>query len=245
MTNPVSALTVPVAHEPVPDLVQRILEITSYLSLSSLARRFLTEVTGHDPLEDVTHYFAGDWSQVSEAADALRNLGEFHRIYADELDIATRAVRSDWDGNAADAAVRYLNECASAVARQAESFDSVADEYDHTARAMWDLADGVGSLICDAIDLALIMAASAAVGTATAWTGFGALVGALGAGGAGLALAAKVLEIADTFNDAVLLTEAASAAVRGVLGQMASFEEVRLPASYDHPFAVQPVTVQP
>lgn len=244
MTSPRSALTIPVAHEPVPDLVQRILEITSYLSLSSLARRFLTEVTGHDPLEDVTQYFAGDWSQVSEAADALRNLGEFHRIYADELDIATRAVRADWDGNAADAAIRYLTEYANAVARQVDSFTAVADEYDHTARAMWDLADGVGSLICDAIDLALVMAASAAVGTATAWTGFGALLGALGTGGAALALAAKALEIADVFDNAVLLTEAASATVRGIIGQMATFEEVRLPASYDHPFAQQPTSVE-
>lgn len=240
MTNPRAVLFTPVASEPVPDLVQRILGITSYLSLSGLAREVLTTITGHDPLEDVTEYFGGDWSKVSEAADALRNLGAFHGLYAEELVTVERTLGADWDGQAADAARQYVQGFADAVSRQVSEFEDVASEYDQLALAMWQTADVVGNLLCTVIDLALVAAASAAVGTATSWTGVGAVLGGLGTLGAVIAAAATIAEIADLYDRAVTLVELASAAINSELASMASFEGARLPAAYDHPFAEQP-----
>ena len=182
---------------------------------------------------------------MSRSADALRNLGEFLQVYADEFGIATRAVRADWDGHAADAATLYFNRCGASVAGHVNEFNEIAAKYDEMARAMWDCADVVGGLITGAMDAALIMAASAAVGVGTSWTGVGGALGGIGTAAAGIALAAQVKQIVDALDAAVALTEAGSAVVRGISARLASFEGISLPAAYDHPFAVQPQAVQP
>jgi len=62
--------------------------------------------------EEVGEWFAGDWSEVARASDALMRLGAFCDSAATGLHSEMDSLAADWEGRAASAAVGYFTDLA-------------------------------------------------------------------------------------------------------------------------------------
>ncbi|BEL08125.1 hypothetical protein Q0Z83_063160 [Actinoplanes sichuanensis] len=237
MTAPVDSLAPPVADPPVPDLVNNILGMKQYISMSYWAGELMDLIWGFNPWDWVAEQFAGDWEAVAKAGDALSNLAEFNESFAQIVGDGTAAlIPADWDGNAAVRAERYFTEVAHALTTQIDSIQGAAGQFRTLAAGMEELAQAVQSLCQDIADALIILGVTAAATMGTSWTGVGAVVG-------GSATASQIANIVRLWYLVLDAHDAAWAAVQaftgisaGYLGALQGMELQPLPGrSYDHP----------
>lgn len=235
MTDPTSPLTVPSDADPLPDVVQMLFAAGDLFSPTAWVRWVLDQVCDFDPIEDVAKWFSGDWNRLMQASRGLTNLGEYHSLLGEELDVARRAVSGDWDGTAAQAADTYFRTLVSTLDDQRSALSNIAGQYQAVAVGMSQAAEVVAGLLSSMVDWVLIAAASAAAAAASSWTVVGGLLG-------GSATAAAILRAADLARQivaahamAVTLANGAVASTAGFLGAIHGFSGAALPSAYDHP----------
>ncbi|MFC4000764.1 hypothetical protein ACFS2C_11900 [Prauserella oleivorans] len=75
--SPATVLTDPTASDPVPDLLENVIGISQYISVSYRVGQATDLIFDVNPSEWVAREFAGDWELVQKAGVAMENLGAF------------------------------------------------------------------------------------------------------------------------------------------------------------------------
>jgi hypothetical protein len=237
VTAPMDALTPPVAVAPVPDLVNNILGMKQYISISYWGGKLMDLIWGFNPWDWVAEQFAGDWEAVARASDALGNLADFNQRYSETIAGGTAMlIPANWDGIAAGRAETYFTGLSQALSDQIDALQSTAGQFRTLAAGIEELAQAVQSICQDIADALIILGITAAATMGTSWTGFGAVIG-------GSATAAQIANIVRLWYLVLDAHDAAWAAVQaftgicaGYLGALQGMELQPLPgAAYDHP----------
>lgn len=236
MTTPADSLTPPIASAPIPEMVNNILGMKQYISMSFWAGELMDVIWGFNPWDWVAEQISGDWEAVAKAGDALGRLAEFNERYAEIIDQGAAAlIPAGWDGNAAVRAEAYFSGLTQALSAQVDSIQSTAGQFRTLAAGMEELAQAMQSLCQDIADALIIVGVTAAATMGTSWTGVGAVVG-------GSATAAQIANIVRLWYLVLDAHDAAWAAVQaftgicaGYLGALQGMELQPLPGrGYDH-----------
>ena len=234
MKDPAAELTPPRATEPIPEDLNTALHLGDLISLGHWAMVALEAMGGPNIPEEVGTWFAGDWKEVSIAADALRKLGAFCATACDGIKEELAVLMRTWEGRAADAAEAYFGRLATALAAQEANFLDIADQYARTALGIKELANVVGGLVESLADCAIVAGISLAAAGITSWTGVGLAVGGAGAAAAilrGATLVKQLLELrAKVWN----VAEAVVGLIAASLGAIHGFTSEKLPGAYNH-----------
>jgi hypothetical protein len=121
-----------------------------------------------------------------------------------------------WGGNGADSAHKYFTDLAQALSSQQNALYTAQDSYHRAARGAWELADQVGNLLQSAIDDAILLGVSAALGTATSETVVGGVVGYSLAG-------YQAIRLLTTVNKAAQIANTAGTVIFGLMGGSQDF----------------------
>jgi hypothetical protein len=232
--DPSAVLTAPQAEPLIPPAMDTFLHLGDLISLGHWALVAIDKMGGPNIAQEVGEWFAGDWSEVSRSADALRKLGEFCDVTAQGITADLEKLRVTWDGNAAAAASTYFLGLADSLAAQQANFDDIASQFDSTAFGVKEMANAVGSLVESLADWAIAAGISLAAGAASSATVIG---GILGAGGAGYSLwqGGKVVkEILEIRAKVWVACEALLGLIAGSLSSIEGFSTVELPGAYNN-----------
>ncbi len=186
-------------------------DLFNYLSPSAYISAAIESVTGVDVFGQATDALAGDWAALHKFGDALRRMADFLQEVGVQIQSGFLDLDRTWAGNANDSAFVYFSGLASAVSRQQAALTVAAKGYHEAAKGAYQFSKQLGNVLQALVDAALLMAASAAIGTATAETGVGAIVGY----GLAAAQAVRILELA---NRAAIIVSTAWTAVFGSFG---------------------------
>lgn len=236
MAAPVDELTEPQPRDPIPDLVENILGGTQYISISYWLGWAAEQVTGTNPWQWIAEQYAGDWKAVQSAGQAIKNLGEFNTVFANNINDGAVAVFADWQGNAANSAEDYFSEFTKTMKDQAPELESLGREFETMAVGMYETANSIKGLWETLLDLLIAIGLEAAAAAASSWT----IIGPILAGAAAIATITKAIgvwgQILETNNHAWNAVQGFTGLVAGFLGGLDDMEKYALPASgYDHP----------
>ncbi|WP_155123696.1 MULTISPECIES: hypothetical protein [unclassified Actinoplanes] len=186
-------------------------DLFNFLSPSAYISAAIESVTGYDVFGSVTDAIAGDWASLYRFGDALKSMAGFLQEVGIQIQSGFLDLDRTWSGNADDAAFVYFSNLASAVSRQQDALAQASNAYHESAKGAYQFSKQLGNILQALVDAALLMAASAAIGTATAETGFGAL--------AGYGLAAyQVTRVLELANKAAIVVSTAWTAIFGTFG---------------------------
>lgn len=236
--SPAAALADPTSSDPVPDLLENVIGISQYISLSYWVGQAIDLFFDVNPFEWVAEQFAGDWEAVQKAGVALENLGEFSLDYSTAISSGLSTVAHDWQGNAADAANTYFSGLAGTVKEQESSLSSMAREFKQSAVGMYETANGIKGMLETLLDLLIAIGLELAAAAATSWT----IIGPILSGAAAAATITKALGVWGKMLEAHTWAWNAAQALVGVmagyLSTLGDIEKHALPESnYDHPGA--------
>ena len=136
-----------------------------------------------------------------------------------------------WDGNASDAAVNYFTSVGAATSGQQVALYQAAKGDHDAARGAWLLSSQLGNLLQTIADKAIIVGVSAAIGTTTAETGVGAVVGYGVAGWQAIELLSLINKASTIINTAGTVIIAAFGGGMTIAGQGGDLSPVSLPAA--------------
>ncbi|MEO5609179.1 MAG: hypothetical protein ABIQ61_05705 [Ornithinibacter sp.] len=233
MADPAAELTAPVATPAIPASFDTLLHVGDLISLGHWALKAIDLMGGPNLAEEVGEWFAGDWSEVSESADALRNLGDFCVVAAEEVRGDAEVCMEHWSGNAAADASTYFFALADRLQEQRGNFTELASQYDGVAFGVKELANAVGSMVESLIDWAIAAGVSLLAAAANSWNpfGWGAAAGAGFSIYKGTQVVTEILEVrAKVWTACEALMGLATLPLAGI----ASFSAVELPGAYDH-----------
>lgn len=238
--NPVEKLVEPEPSDPVPDLVELVINGNA-ISLSYWVNYVCKNVLGLDPLTDTTNKIAGDWESLQKAGTAVAAMSDYVREYSRAVSTAARTADSTWDGNAAEAAQAYFGQLTTALDAQAATLKDVGSTIEQYSLSSYYMAQVVCGMLQEVFDYAIILAIKAAASAAMASTGVGA-VGSAFTLASGALEAALMIErwqgILGKFTDWVFATEGAASVVLAGASQLSSSSIPQLAgAAYDHPGA--------
>ncbi|BCY08816.1 hypothetical protein [Actinoplanes sp. L3-i22] len=206
-------------------------DLFNYLSPSAYISSMIESVTGVDVFGTVTDALAGDWASFYRFGDALISMADFLQEIGVQIQSGFLDLDRTWNGNADDSVFVYFSNLASAVSRQQDALHQASDGYHEAAKGAYQFSKQLGNVLQALVDSAILMAASAAIGTATAETGVGLLVGY------GLA-ASQVLRVLELANKAAIIVSTAWTAIFGSFGlivdlasQGGDLSQVPLPAN--------------
>ncbi|AVT40280.1 WXG100 family type VII secretion target [Plantactinospora sp. BB1] len=208
-----------------------------YISPSSWANAAFDAVFGFDPLGWVQERVFGDWEALARMEPVVTNVGGALHAVAQNVQTGATALTTIWQGDAGNAAYRYFTDLANAASALRGPLDKIGDAYRGVADAVWAIGEALTGVIKALLDAAIIAGIAIAAGTATSWTGVGAVAGY------GVA-AAEIAYMLRLWGQATALYQNLSAAVnsfRALLGtHLSGLESVTLPAlpgggGYDHP----------
>ena len=171
-------------------------DIFNYVSPSAWVAETIETVTGFDVFGAVTQLLTGDWEAIWKFGDAMGNLAQCMQQIGINIQAGMLQLDPSWDGNASDAAFRYFTGLAAATSGQQAALYAAKDGYHNAARGAWQLASQLGNLLQAIGDKAIVMGISAALGTATAETVAGAVVG----WDVAALLAADILKLANNIS---------------------------------------------
>lgn len=236
MATPVGELTEPQPKDPVPDLVENILGATQYISISYWLGWAAEQVTGTNPWLWIAEQYAGDWKAAQSAGQAIKNLGEFNTVAANNIGAGAETVFADWQGNAADTARDYFSGLMKTLKDQAPELESVGRGFESMAAGMYATANVIKGLWETLLDLLIVIGLEAAAAAASSWT----IIGPIVAGAAVVATITNAIgvweQILETHNHAWNAVQGLVGLVAGFLGGLDDLEKHVLPASgYDHP----------
>lgn len=236
-TSPVASLTEPQPSDPIPDLVELVIN-GNLVSPSYWINYVLVHTIGFDPLTYTTNKIAGDWQSLQQAGTALGNISDYLRDYARTISADNREVQTSWDGNAAEAADAYFDELTQALTTQAGTLKDISTTVDEYSLASYYMAQFICGRIQDIYDAAIILAIKEAAAAAMATTGVGA-IGSVFTTASAVYEVAQIVEgwgkVMGQFTQWVFLAEAA---VGTILSGVAAISSTTIPAlgaeTYDH-----------
>jgi hypothetical protein len=186
-------------------------DIFNYLSPSAWVNSIIANVSGIDIFGYVTDTFTGEWAALYKFGDALNNLAQCMQQIGIDIERGVINVDQTWDGNAADSAYFYFSGLAAAVSSQQTALYDAADGYHRAARGAWELSSQLGNILQAVADKAILIGISAAIGTATAESGVGAIVGY------GMA-AYQMTQLLALVNKASTIANTAGSVIMGAMG---------------------------
>ncbi|MDO3647610.1 WXG100 family type VII secretion target [Nocardia mangyaensis] len=236
--NPVAFLSDPQPNDPIPDLVELIINGNA-VSPTYWINYILKSTIGYDPLTYTTNSISGDWEAMQKAGTAVGNLSDYLRSYSLEVSKAAREMDSTWDGNAADAAMDYFGELTTAITAQASALKDISATIEEYSLSSYYMAQVVCGMLQEVFDWAIIAAIKAAASAAMASTGVGAV-------GSAVTMASSAFEIAmiiERWQDAlgtltswVMKAEGVGSVVLAGVASISTTSVPQLPGgSYDHP----------
>lgn len=232
-SEPGALLTAPV-DEGVEDLFTQILGV-DWLSPSYWLMEIMNSLLTWDPVDLISKKFSGNWNALFTYESALNNLGRFHKAQGDNIAHEMSMTANSWEGEASDAANAFFTAMAATARTTGDDLIRIAPEFATLARAMKKLGENVGGLMTSAMDAMLVAAVIYAAGAATAATGVGAIVGALG-GSAALVTAVVMLDKAWTAISTVMgIVTALSMAIEFFSTYDVSESAYSKPLPYDNP----------
>ncbi|MFC4124106.1 WXG100 family type VII secretion target [Nocardia rhizosphaerae] len=235
--QPVAALAEPQPSDPIPDLVELVINGNA-ISPTYWINYVLKTTIGYDPLTDTTNKIAGDWEALQKAGTAVGNMSDYLSDYSQAIKTAAREADASWDGNAAEAAKTYFDSVTSALATQVSKLKDISTTIDEFALSSYYSAQVVCGLLQEIFDNAIIAAIKYAAAATMAATGVGAAGSAATIASAAFELVtiiARWQDVLGKFTDWVFSAEGAAAVV---LAGVAEVSSTALPAmsggSYDH-----------
>lgn len=209
-----------------------------YLSPSNAVCKILELVTHHDIIEWLTEWFAGDWKKCYECGEAFENVGAMMEFISTNIIKGVNELKETWAGNVADSALAYFSDLSVAVSEQREVLDELGNKYKITAMGICRLEETAAGIYKGMIDAAIVAAAAASAGVATAETGVGGPLG-------GLVSGVEVARIWEMWERLKLIPEKATQAGNSFVGfalnatsRTANFTKHPLPAAgYKSPMA--------
>ncbi|MEU4782814.1 hypothetical protein [Micromonospora sp. NPDC023633] len=224
---------------PEPETPPNALGWMDYLSPTSWAMKGFDIVFGFDPISWLQERMFGNWEALATMQPVLANSGSALYDLALNTQTGAASLRQMWQGQAGEAAYEYFAKLANAVGALRGPLNDIGREYKVVADSVWSISEALGGVIKGLVDAAIIAGIAAAAGTATSWTGAGAVVG-YGVAAAEIAymlkLWAQATQLYQHANAAVLTFRAA------LTKRLGELESVKLPvlpgnSGYDHPLA--------
>jgi hypothetical protein len=210
------------------------LDFFNYVSPSAWIMEIVEELTGWDPLGEITSFLAGDWEAIAKFGEAMGNLSRFMQEFGIEIQQGMLTLDQLWDGNASDAAYMYFSNFASAVSRQQMPIFDSEHSYHQAAKGAWLFADQLGNIVQTMADTAIIAGMLMAGSTVAASTGVGAVVAIGGYAGSAIYVA-RLLRFV---NDAAQIIQGAGLVILTAFGltvdatsQVGRLSDVPLPAA--------------
>ncbi|AOW92045.1 hypothetical protein BFN03_03235 [Rhodococcus sp. WMMA185] len=232
MTEPSSALTTPVAEDPVPNLLENALDgsLTSPTYLVGEAMVFCGMVGSNDPWAFISDRLAGDWQAVQTAGKSLEGLAEFSTSMAEELSTAKSSAMNSWKGEAADEAERYFLELGKVLESQSPVIRKMAKQLDQTSFGLYEASESIKDLVGDLIDWLVIVGIKATAALFAGGSGAGAPA-AVAFLAAALLAAKSAWNIVDKIHEIMNYAWAGAQATVGLIsGHLATVKDTPLPA---------------
>jgi hypothetical protein len=190
MGDPTDYLTLPAApDEGMSNGYWSPLDFFNYLSPSAWLLAIVEELTGWDPLEQITNFLTGDWQAIAEFGEAMGNLARFMQEFGIEIQQGMQTLDESWDGNASDAAFMYFTNFATAVSSQQTPIAASEQSYHQAAKGAWLFADQLGNIAQAMADEAIIAGMLIGGSTVAASTGVGAVAAIGGYAGSAIFVA--------------------------------------------------------
>lgn len=236
--SPAAKLVEPTSSDPIPDLLESVIGIAQYLSVSYWVGEAIELIFDVNPFEWVAEQYAGDYEAVQRAGVACEHLGEFNTAFSGVIKSGLTTVSGGWDGNAFDAANKYFTDLANAVEDQTSTLSAMGRDFKQAAVGMYETANAIKGALDTLMDLLIAIGLELAAAAASSWT----IIGPILAGAAAAATVAKALGV---WGDVLQYHDIAWNAAQGLVGIMAGylstlgdFEKNALPeGNYDHPGA--------
>lgn len=236
--SPAAKLVEPTSSDPIPDLLESVIGIAQYLSVSYWVGEAIELIFDVNPFEWVAEQYAGDYEAVQRAGVACEHLGEFNTAFAGVIKSGLTTVSGGWEGNAADSANKYFTDLANAVEDQTSTLNAMGGDFKSAAVGMYETANAIKGALDLLMDLLIAIGLELAAAAASSWT----IIGPILAGAAAAATVAKALGV---WGDVLQYHDIAWNAAQGLVGIMAGylstlgdFDKNALPeGNYDHPGA--------
>jgi hypothetical protein len=136
------------------DLLPTIDEIASKTSIAPHVREFIRSLfSGADPFEDlVSGVVAGDWEGLLQQSIGYKDIGfAFERIHENVMR-GRYAIHEQWEGNAATAAVNWLDDYAAACHQHFEFMNAASWKIQNLAQAAYQHMVAINYLVDLLID---------------------------------------------------------------------------------------------
>lgn len=215
-SSPAKELIEPTSADPVPDLLENVIGINQYLSLSYWVGEAINLFFDVNPFEWAAEKFAGDWEAVQKAGVAIEKLGEFNIEFSLAVSSAWSNVSHDWKGNAADAAHTYFDGLAKSVKDQETSLKALGKDFKQAAVGMYETANTVKGCLEMLLDLLIAIGVELAAAAASSWTIIGPIL-------SGAAAAVTVHKALGVWGRALQAHDIAWNAAQGLVGLTAGY----------------------
>lgn len=246
MDDPSKELLPPRAHDQMPAALDHVLHLPDLASLAqwtSVLIDWATHQTWAGPV-DLADFlgkeWAGDWRQVSKAADALTKLSKFSRAASSGVSGDDATVMATWEGNAADAADKYFTRFAKQLGEVETALNQLSNDYQSIAFGVYENANATGAGVESVIDLAIAAGIEAGVDMLLAELKFAPGVAVFSVAVAldvGMMLA-KVSEVVGHVSTAWSVIDGVMGSMAEACGVLAKFRRLELPPDpYDFKLA--------
>ncbi|WP_238998537.1 hypothetical protein [Nocardioides limicola] len=218
-----------------PELLEELLGLGSWLSPSAMLMKGIDWVFGFNPGEEAARWVAGDWRRLSVASSALGQIAEYAHAVGAAIHRVTGDVTATWHGNAAQSARVYFEGLSVTLEGMRQPLTGAAREFQQVAFGMHQMTQALAGILESLMDRLISIGIKALAATATAKT----IIGGIGFGSWA---AYDVWKATQIWRDAIQAHDAALALTQGITGLTAGFlaalesANLALPAEgYDHP----------
>lgn len=168
----------------------------------------------------------GDWASMRACTDIFNNLAEFVTDLESNVMLLVHSIPHAWEGNAAEACMRYLELVCEDLRETPETFRELAEQYRAAAEACSDFRGVVATVISDVIEACIVLVAAVAAGAAATPTVVGPIIG----GAVAVYEAYRIYEAVVMFEDLRQRTDAVMNAASSDVGALIiSASEFQLP----------------
>ncbi|GAA2344538.1 hypothetical protein [Dactylosporangium salmoneum] len=127
--NPHGAVSIP-PNDDISSLEPKAAEITKWIgdlndlvSMNAWVRFAIKEIYGRDPIQEVIQLFSGDWTVFAHYAAAWLHVGRSVDAMRHNIAYTDDALAPHWEGNAADAALTWLQQLDAAMGAEVSFYD--------------------------------------------------------------------------------------------------------------------------
>lgn len=121
-------------------------------SVAATADKIAEKILGWSPLGRITEVYSGDWNGIYRESVVIADTGTAFDGITKNLQRGRYAIQDAWDGNAAAAAERWLDQFALGCAEHAKYCHDVAEKVSLLAEAAFHLYQTIGFLLETLID---------------------------------------------------------------------------------------------